>query len=78
MGTITLNLPKETEEKFRKAAAMKFGRGKGSLGKAATQALEAWAEREGQSDVAKMLELMERGFHLGKRLYKTRDELHER
>ncbi|HIH16124.1 MAG TPA: hypothetical protein HA252_01835 [Candidatus Diapherotrites archaeon] len=78
MGTITLNLPKETEEKFRKAVALKFGRGKGSLGKAATEALETWSEQEGNSDVAKMLELMERGFYLGKRLYKTRAELHER
>jgi len=78
MGTITLNLPKETEEKFRKAAAMKFGQGKGSLGKAATQALEAWVEQGNTDNVARALELMERGFYLGKRLYKTRDELHER
>ena len=78
MATITLNVKDETATKFRKATALKFGKRKGSLGKAATQALEDWAAREAESDVAKMLELMERGFKLGKRLYKSRAELHER
>ncbi len=78
MGTITLNLPNETEQKFRKAVALKFGKGKGSLGKATAQALEAWTERAMGGSEARMLELMERGFKLGERLYKTRAELHER
>ena len=78
MGTVTLNVKDKVEEKFRKATELKFGKRKGSLGKAATVALEQWADRETKGNETKMLELLEKGFKMGKLKYKSRDELHER
>ncbi len=78
MGTMTLNIDDMAEEKFRKAAELAFGAGKGSLGKAATKAFEKWAEKELTGSEAKMLALLEKGFEMGKLKYKDRAELHER
>jgi len=78
MGTITLNVKDKTEEKFRMVTELKFGRGKGSLGKAASIALEQWADRQTKGNEARMLELLEKGFQMGKLKYKARAELHER
>lgn len=78
MGTITLNVKDAAEEKFRRTAQLKFGGGKGSLGKAASTALEQWADREAKGNEAKFLELLEKGFEMGKLKYKSREELHER
>ncbi|MEK6942095.1 MAG: hypothetical protein AABW85_04535 [archaeon] len=78
MGTITLNVRDKAEEKFRKTAQIKFGMGKGSLGKAASTAFEQWADREMHGSEAKLLELLEEGFEMGKIKYKHRAELHER
>ncbi len=78
MGTITLNVKDKTEEKFRKAAAIIFGEGKGSLGKAAMMAFEQWADRHTKGNETKMLELLDKGFKLGKLKYHSREELHER
>lgn len=78
MGTMTLNVEDGAEEKFRKAAELAFGSGKGSLGRAATKAFEKWAERELGGNEAKMLALLEKGFKMGKIKYKEREELHER
>ena len=78
MGTITLNINDKSEQKFRKAARITFGASKGSLGKAATSALEQWADRRISGNEAKMLELLETGFNLGGSKAKAREELHER
>ncbi len=78
MGTITLNVDDAAEQKFRKAATIAFGSGKGSLGRAATHALEKWADRELGGGEARMLVLLEKGFKMGKLKYRDRAELHER
>lgn len=78
MGTITLNLRDETEEKFRKAVGIIFGKGKGNLGKAANLALDKWAGQQIHGSEARMLEFLEKGFKMGKLKYSSRDELHER
>ena len=78
MGTITINVNDKTEQKFRKAARLSFGGGKGSLGKAATSALEKWADQEMGNNTAKMMEFLEKGFKMGKLKYTKREELHER
>jgi len=78
MGTITINVGDESEAKFRKAAKAVFGTKKGSLGKAASEAFEEWSNREIQGNAAKMLDLLEKGFKMGKVKYRSRDELHER
>ena len=78
MGTITISGDDESEGKFRKAVEAVFGTGKGSLGKAASKAFEEWSDREIRGNEAKMLELLEKGFKMGKLKFKARDELHER
>lgn len=78
VGTITLNVKDKTEEKFRMATELKFGKGKGILGKAASIALEQWADMQTKGNEAKMLELLQKGFQMGKLNYKARAELHER
>lgn len=45
MGTIKVSVPDEKEEKFRKAAMKVFGHKRGSISKAAENALEEWADR---------------------------------
>ena len=77
MGTITLNVKNKSEEKFRKITLLKFGKRKGSLGKAASIAFEQWADRETNGNEAKLLELLEKGFEMGRLKFKSRDELHE-
>lgn len=78
MATLTLSIDSRTEETFRKSAELKFGKRKGSLGKAASEAFEEWAKREMLGSEAKMLEMLRTGFELGKIKWKSRDELHER
>lgn len=78
MGTITINVNDKSEMKFRNAAKIVYGTGKGTLGKAATEAIEDWANRKTTGNEAKMLELLEKGFKMGKIKYKTREELHDR
>ena len=77
MGTITLNVEDNAEKRFRKTAELTFGSSKGSLGKAATIAFEQWVDRKTKGNEAKMLELLEKGFKMGRLKYKSRDELHE-
>ena len=62
---ITVNVDEKTEEAFRKAAKMRYGRKKGYLGKAVTEAMETWVEL-GKNDVnAHALLLLEKGLRLG-------------
>ncbi|MBU2100660.1 hypothetical protein KKG83_04690 [Candidatus Micrarchaeota archaeon] len=78
MGTITLNVEDTVEEKFRKVTALRFGKKKGSLGKAASIAFIQWSDRHTKGSESRMLELLEKGFKMGKLRFKSRDELHER
>jgi len=77
MGTITVNVDDEIEKKFRKTASSKYGKRKGYLGEAVTEAMETWLKSESGS-VKKAMELLEKGHNSGGLLYKTRSELHER
>jgi len=79
MGTITVNVNDETEALFRHTVKEEIGEGKGTLGKAITEALQNWVEEKKQQDIAKkMIALMEKGFDMGKITIKSRDELYER
>ncbi|MBI5553955.1 MAG: hypothetical protein HY917_04415 [Candidatus Diapherotrites archaeon] len=78
MGTITINVSDEAETRFRKAAKLAFGARKGSLGSAATEAMEEWAQRKMSGSESELLRLLEKGFNLGGIKYSSRDELHER
>lgn len=77
--TITISVQEDVEERFRRLAGATYGRHKGYLGKAVTNAMSTWVERKEKSDaVAKSLKLLETGIKMGKFKFKSRDELHER
>lgn len=79
MGTITISVDDVKEKEFRKAVKNSFGEGKGKLGKAITQAMEKWTEETQQWQLRKKaIERLEKGYKMGKILYKERSELYER
>ena len=79
MGTITVNIKDEIEKEFRAVASIAHGDKKGYLEKAVTEAMQRWVEEKRQEKIAEReIKLLEKGFNFGKKLYKTRDELHER
>lgn len=78
MGTITVVVEDEVEEKFRERAMQKFGKRKGCLGKAVTQAMSNWAESEGDNATEETLKMLKEGFDMGRLKFKSREELHER
>lgn len=77
MGTITISINDDVEKKFRRTASSKYGKRKGYLGEAITEAMEVWMKSE-SGNVKKAMELLEKGHNGGRLLYKSRDELHER
>ena len=79
MGTIKVNIKDEVEKEFRAVASIVHGGEKGYLEEAVTDAMRRWVEEKRQKKIAEReLKLLEKGFSFGKKLYKTRDELHER
>ncbi len=78
MGTMTVSVEDAVEHRFRERAVQKFGKQKGSLGKAVTQAMDDWAERHGEDAIKKSLQFLEKGFKMGRLKFKSRTELHER
>jgi hypothetical protein len=79
MGTITVNVKDEVEKEFRRVASIAHGSEKGYLGKAITEAMQRWIDEKRQKEIAEReLKLLEKGFSFGRKLYETRDELHER
>lgn len=79
MGTITVNVKDDVEKEFRKLVRRLHGARKGELGKALTEAMQKWVYEKKQEKIAQeALKLLELKFNFGKRLYRDRDELHER
>jgi len=80
MGTITVNIKDEVEKEFRAVASIAHRDDEtGYLERAVTEAMQRWIEEKRQEKIAKReLKLLKKGFNFGKKLYKTRDELHER
>jgi len=79
METVTINVQDDIIREFREVAAETFGNGKGHLGKAFAEAIRNWMYERKQEKIAReAIDMMEQGFHIGKRLYKDRSELHER
>ena len=78
MGTITANVDDKTEKKFRLAAGSVYGKRKGYLGEAITEAMELWVRKEFENNTARALEMLRKGLNLGKLTYKERSELHDR
>jgi hypothetical protein len=79
MGTITVNVKDDVEKEFRKLVRSVQGTKKGDLGKAVTEAMQKWVYEKNQEKIAQeALKLLELKFNFGKRLYRDREELHER
>jgi len=79
MGTMTISVDDTIEQKFRARAKKVHGERKGSLGQAVTEAMDLWIAENDQREIAQSaLALMENGHDLGKRKYRTRDDLHDR
>lgn len=76
--TITVNVEKEVEEKFRKIASATYGKKKGYLGKALTEAMREWEKKNASKKKERFFELLEKGIDMGGINYKKREELHER
>ena len=75
--TITVNVKEEIAEEFRKQASLKYGKKKGYLGKAVTEALKEWSKNRNEDADAKFLKLLKEGIKT-KAWKFNRDELYER
>ena len=62
METITLNVDEAVAEQFRKTAAERYGKKKGHLAKAATEALNEWVHSEADA-VAQALAAIKKGIN---------------
>lgn len=79
MGTLTLSVDDEIETYFRKIVNDRYGQSKGVIGKAASEAFLNWAQDHDQAKIAeRALRRMHTGQDMGKRLFRSRDELHDR
>lgn len=79
MATITISIDDEIEKKFRSEVKEHIGTGKGTLGKAITEAIKLWVEQKVQEDVATSLkQKLQQGYAMGKLLYKERAEIYDR
>ena len=76
MGTITANINDEVETLFRKRVSQIYGTGKGTLGKALSEAMLEWARKKQYFETC--MNLLEHGTPMGKIKYKTREELYDR
>ncbi len=78
MGTVTINIDDETEQKFREVVKEECGEGKGKLGQAVTEALLFWINFKKQEEIAhRQLKLIQKGFSLGKYKF-DREDIHDR
>ena len=79
MGTITINVNDDVEKQFRAVAREFYPDKKGYLGKAVTSAMQKWINEILQNKISQReLELLEKGFKMGKITVNSREELYER
>lgn len=79
MGNITLSLEDKGEEKARRIAKKKFGGKKGALSRVFSEGIRKLeGDEKRERSRKKLLEIMEKGYPMGKILYKHRSELYER
>ncbi len=79
MGTVTINISDETEQKFRQTVKSKLGEGKGKLGMAVDEALQKWAEDKKTDEyVREAIAMMEKGLYkVGKNYTFRREEAYD-
>lgn len=75
--TITVNVEETVARDFRKVASRKYGKRKGYLGKALTQAMQEWADKRTNDIESEALKLLKTGIKMKKWKF-NREELHER
>ena len=74
---ITISVDEKVEIMFRKRAGMEYGRSKGYLGKAVTEAMREWLKKKDTSADERFLKIMHEGVKVQKWKF-NRDELHDR
>lgn len=75
--TITVNVEEEVENEFRNEAIKRYGKRKGYLGKAFTEAMKEWIRKRDADIEAKALKLLKDGIKMKKWQF-NREELYER
>ena len=75
--TMTVNVDEDVASEFRRQASLKYGKKKGYLGKAVTEAMKEWSKMRNESSERQFVELLETGIKMKKWKF-NRDELHER
>ena len=79
MAIVTRSIEDRIETEFRKFVAMKYGTEKGALSRATEDAYKKLMEEDNQEKLRRRaLEILDKGFKMGKLKYKTRAELYER
>lgn len=79
MGIMTISVDDDKEEAFRKAVAKKFGTEKGAISRGIEFGMDKVIEDvEFETLRRRAIERLEKGFNMGKRLWKTRDDMHDR
>ncbi len=79
MGVLTISMKDEDEEKLRKLAERKYGKMKGAIARTIVEAVENRLSQDEEEKLRKhALEILEKGIHMGKKLWKTRDDLYDR
>ncbi|HLD97033.1 MAG TPA: hypothetical protein VI934_01680 [Candidatus Nanoarchaeia archaeon] len=79
MGTMTINISDETEQKFREKVKETLGEGKGKLGQAVEEAMNKWAEEDEQRKLRQeAIALLKKGLYkVGKNYTFKREEAYE-
>jgi len=79
MATITLNVKNEINNEFRNIVKLKFGEGKGTLGKAIEEAIKKWIFEQKQKELSNEGLMMLKEGIWSKKGYKfNRDEIYDR
>ena len=76
METITINVDEDLAEAFRQKAETKFGKKKGYLAKAVSEAFTYWVHEQ-KDLVSKAFDLMDKGIKAENWKYKKRSEIYE-
>ena len=76
MATITINIQESLEKSFRNRVYQVYGKKKGTLGKALSEAMQEWVRKKDNFD--KCMALLDKGVNMGKLKYSTRDEIYDR
>ncbi len=79
MGTMTINVSDETEQRFREKVKATLGEGKGKLGQAVEEAMNKWSEdKKTDKYVREAIAMMEKGLYkVGKNYTFKREEAYD-